>query len=120
MDRTDLRVNSQWDMAFSADAASAASNSPPMPIQNPGSSIAGMLPGQYPMQYTNQQQKMEPVTQPQSIPQQTSGGMPGMPVFVSARDWQHSVASVYDPEGSKRKWGYPSDMGVEHAAKRAR
>ncbi|KAK2759073.1 hypothetical protein FQN54_003172 [Arachnomyces sp. PD_36] len=108
------RIINQWDMAFSGDAASAASSSPPVPMQNPGSSIAGVLPNQYPMQYANQQ-KMDPVTPSQSMPQQTGG--PGMPVFISARDWQRSVASVYDPEGSKRKWGY-TDMGAEHAQKR--
>lgn len=93
-----------------------------MPIQNPGSSIASVLPNQYQMQYASQQQqqqqKTDHVAQAQSMPQQSGG--PGMPVFVSARDWQHSVASVYDPEGSKRKWGYPADLGVEHVAKRAR
>lgn len=104
-------------MAFSGDAASAASNSPPVPMQNPGSSLAaGVLPNQYPMQYANQQ-KMDPVAQSQqSMPQQPHG----MPMFVSARDWQQSVASVFDPEGSKRKWGYPPDLGVEHPSKRAR
>lgn len=111
-------MNSQWNMAFSGDAASAASNSPPMPMQNPGSNIASVLPNQYSMQYTDQQ-KMDQVAQSQAMSQHQSGGA-GMPVFVSARDWQHSVASVYDPEGSKRKWGYPPDMGVEHPSKRAR
>lgn len=105
-------------MAFSGDAASAASNSPPMPMQNPGSSLAGMLPNQYQMQYAANQQKIDQVTQSQSMPQQA--GAPGMPMFVSARDWQQSVASVFDPEGSKRKWGYPPDLGVEHPSKRPR
>lgn len=42
------------------------------------------------------------------------------PVVFTARDWQQSVASVYDPQGLKRRWNYSVDLGAENMVKRQR
>ncbi|KAL4927934.1 uncharacterized protein BDV17DRAFT_115691 [Aspergillus undulatus] len=106
------RIINQWDMAFSFNPAV---NSPPMAM--PGSS-QGMQPAlvdQYALQY--QQPAKIAVTQPSSVPQSQ---MNPQPVVFTARDWQQSVASVYDPHGLKRRWNYSVDMGMENNSKRQR
>ncbi|KAL4802862.1 hypothetical protein BDV18DRAFT_145687 [Aspergillus unguis] len=107
------RIINQWDMAFSF---SPAVNSPPMPM--PGTSSQGMQPAlvdQYALQY--QQPAKITVPQPTAVPQPT---ISGQQVVFTARDWQQSVASVYDPHGLKRRWNYSVDMGLDHNAKRQR
>lgn len=42
-----------------------------------------------------------------------------LPVVMNAREWQRSVASVYDPEGAKRRW-QSEDFGVEGYVKKRR
>lgn len=42
-----------------------------------------------------------------------------LPVVVNAREWQRSVASVYDPEGAKRRW-HSDEFDVEEYVKRRR
>ncbi|KAK5948083.1 hypothetical protein OHC33_010925 [Knufia fluminis] len=34
------------------------------------------------------------------------------PVYVTPKEWQQSVASVFDPSGLKRKWGYEQQLPV--------
>ena len=102
---TDLYVSSQWDMAFSVNPPSVSSNSPQMPISN-----AGQLPNlvnhhQYPIPYDSPSKVAPPPTQSVSPPQ-----FQAPQVVFSARDWQQSVASVYDPQGLKRRWNYSVDL----------
>ncbi|GMF83688.1 unnamed protein product [Aspergillus oryzae] len=88
-------------------------NSPPMAMDH---SVQAPLAGQYTVQY-GQTTKVTPVTPPQAIsPPQFNGQQ----VLFTARDWQQSVASVYDPNGLKRRWNYSVDIGTEHTQKRAR
>jgi len=42
----------------------------------------------------------------QPIPQATPTYIPQAAVFVTPKQWQQSVASVFDPGGLKRRWGY--------------
>lgn len=35
------------------------------------------------------------------------------PVYVTPKEWQRSVASVYDPNGLKRKWGHEQQLGMQ-------
>lgn len=35
------------------------------------------------------------------------------PVYVTPKEWQQSVASVYDPNGLKRKWDHDQQLGVQ-------
>lgn len=55
---------------------------------------------------------------PSDNPMQTMSqqAYPTQPI-MTARDWQQSVASVYDPHGLKRRWNYSVDL---NNAKRAR
>lgn len=38
---------------------------------------------------------------------------PNTPVYVTPREWQQSVASVFDPNGLKRKWGYEQQLAMQ-------
>lgn len=38
---------------------------------------------------------------------------PNAPVYVTPKEWQQSVASVFDPGGLKRKWGYDEQLAMQ-------
>lgn len=42
------------------------------------------------------------------IPQESPRYVADVPAFVTPKDWQHSVASVFDPSRLKRRWDYNS------------
>lgn len=104
--------SSQWDMAFSM--APSTINSPPMAMNNPAQGLQTPVSTQYPIQY-GAPTKVTPVAPAQPMPQSQVGG----PVVFTARDWQQSVASVYDPNGLKRRWN-SMDLEAEHNSKRQR
>jgi hypothetical protein len=101
-------------MAFSFSPA-VNSNSPPMAIPGTSEGLQPTIADQYTLQY--QQPAKLPVTQASAVPQPQ---MSGQPVVFTARDWQQSVASVYDPHGLKRRWNYSVDMEMENNTKRPR
>ncbi|KAJ5552925.1 hypothetical protein N7494_002303 [Penicillium frequentans] len=109
------RIINQWDMAFSVNPSTVSTNSPPMPMSNPAQPISNMVNHQYPIQYDSPSKVTLPPTQSVSPPQ-----FQAPPVVFSARDWQQSVASVYDPQGLKRRWNYSVDMGPDNMTKRQR
>lgn len=74
------------------------------------------VPVQYSMQYPPSAGKVMPVENVQAVPPSNYNTQPAM----TARDWQHSVASVYDPQGLKRRWNNSVDMSNYNNAKRAR
>lgn len=41
------------------------------------------------------------------------------PVYVTPKEWQQSVASVYDPNGLKRKWGHEQQLGMQQQGHRS-
>ncbi|KAL3470467.1 hypothetical protein BJX99DRAFT_49002 [Aspergillus californicus] len=100
------RIINQWDMAFSFSPA-VNPNSPPMPMPGASQAMQPSLVDQYALQY--QQPAKVAVPQSSSVPQPQINGQP---VVFTARDWQQSVASVYDPHGLKRRWNYSVDMGM--------
>jgi hypothetical protein len=108
------RIINQWEMAFSVDPSTVSTNSPPMNLSNPVQGMQPPLQTHYPVQYGSPA-KVASVTPPQSMSQ---------PQFrhsmITARDWQQSVASVFDPHGLKRRWNYSVDMGMENVSKRQR
>ncbi|KAL5333224.1 hypothetical protein BJX70DRAFT_392361 [Aspergillus crustosus] len=108
------RIINQWDMAFSFSPA-VNSNSPPLTMPRTSQAMQASLADQYGLQY--QQPAKLTVTQPSSVPQPQ---MSGQQVVFTARDWQQSVASVYDPHGLKRRWNYSVDLGLENSHKRQR
>ncbi|KAF7713227.1 Fungal Zn(2)-Cys(6) binuclear cluster domain-containing protein [Penicillium ucsense] len=109
------RIINQWDMAFSVNPSTVSTNSPPMPISNPAQPISNMVHHQqYPIHYEQAPKATAPQSQSVSPPQ-----FQAPPVVFSARDWQQSVASVYDPQGMKRRWNYSSEVG-ESMIKRQR
>ncbi|KAJ0420999.1 hypothetical protein BJY00DRAFT_323445 [Aspergillus carlsbadensis] len=108
------RIINQWDMAFSFSPA-VNPNSPPMAMSGTSQGMQPSLVDQYGLQ--NQQPAKIAVTQPSPVAQPQ---MTGQPVVFSARDWQQSVASVFDPHGLKRRWNYSVDMGIESSPKRQR
>lgn len=108
------RIINQWDMAFSFSPA-VNTNSPPMPMPGTSQGVQPTLVDQYALQY--QQPAKIAATQPQSVPQPQINGQQ---VVFTARDWQQSVASVYDPHGLKRRWNYSVDLGMDNNAKRQR
>ncbi|KAJ5675867.1 hypothetical protein N7462_008764 [Penicillium macrosclerotiorum] len=108
------RIINQWDMAFSVNPSTVSTNSPPMPMNNTTQPLSNIASHQYSIQYDSPSKSTVPQSQSVSPPQfQTA------PVVFSARDWQQSVASVYDPQGLKRRWNYSVDLGSD-MAKRAR
>ncbi|KAJ5204085.1 uncharacterized protein N7498_004964 [Penicillium cinerascens] len=109
------RIINQWDMAFSVNPSTVSANSPPMPMNNTPQPMSNMVNHQYPIQYESPSKVTVPPTQSVSPPQfQTPQ------VVFSARDWQQSVASVYDPQGLKRRWNYSVDLGSDNVVKRQR
>jgi hypothetical protein len=109
--------SSQWDMAFSVNPATVSANSPPMPsINNSVPGVQNVINPQYPVQYETPN-KVPSVTSTQSL---SPPQFQAPPVLFSARDWQNSVASVYDPQGLKRRWNYPVDAGSDNMSKRQR
>ncbi|KAL5365758.1 hypothetical protein BJX96DRAFT_169369 [Aspergillus floccosus] len=106
------RIINQWDMAFSM--APSSINSPPMAMNNPAQGLQTPVTNQYPIQY-GAPAKVTPVAPTQPISQSQVGG----PVVFTARDWQQSVASVYDPNGLKRRWN-SMDLEAGHNSKRQR
>ncbi|KAL4889151.1 C6 finger domain protein [Aspergillus ambiguus] len=106
------RIITQWDMAFSM--APSTINSPPMAMNNPAAGLQTPVSTQYPIQYGTPA-KVTPVAPTQPISQPQLNGS----VVFTARDWQQSVASVFDPNGLKRRWN-SIDLDAEHASKRQR
>lgn len=105
---------SQWDMAFSVNPSTVSTNSPPMNMSNTTQPMGNMVNQQYPIQYDSPSRTVPP-TQSVSPPQ-----FQAPPVVFSARDWQQSVASVFDPQGLKRRWNYSVDMTSDNMSKRQR
>jgi hypothetical protein len=101
-------------MAFSFSPA-VNTNSPPMPMPGTSQGVQPALVDQYALQY--QQPTKIAATQPPSVPQPQINGQQ---VVFTARDWQQSVASVYDPHGLKRRWNYSVDLGMDNNPKRQR
>lgn len=108
-------ASSQFDMAFPM-ASSNASTSPPMAMSQPAPGLASSLPPQYSIPYDSAS-RMPSVPAPQPISQPQFNGQH---VLFTPRDWQHSVASVYDPHGLKRRWAPSVDLGGDNAQKRQR
>lgn len=104
-------------MAFSMSAVNASTNSPPMAFQGHPQGLASAMAGQYPVQF-NAGGKMASMAPTPSVPSKAGYGT--QPVFLTPRDWQQSVASVYDPQGLKRRFRQSTDMTTENAAKRMR
>ncbi|KAJ5915351.1 hypothetical protein N7466_011284 [Penicillium verhagenii] len=109
------RIINQWDMAFSVNPSTVSANSPPMQMSNPAQPMSNMVNHQYPIQYDSPSKVTLPPTQSVSPPQ-----FQAPPIVFSARDWQQSVASVYDPQGLKRRWNYSVDMDADNMVKRQR
>ena len=123
----------QWNTAFSIPPAAlapppgATSTPPPtrysvMPQQS-RTPISASNSNQYMAQYpissvvsiTSAPQQQQPQQQPQPQPQQQACQMTPAAystTFVSSKQFQQSVASVFDPDGLKRRWTY-SDVENE-------
>ncbi|KKK23780.1 C6 finger domain protein [Aspergillus ochraceoroseus] len=110
------RIINQWDMAFSFGSSAVNPNSPPVPVNNTSQAIPPPLVDQYAVQY-QQPTKMAAVLPTPTVSQSQ---MSGQPMVFTARDWQQSVASVYDPNGLKRRWNYSADIGTDNNPKRHR
>lgn len=59
-----------------------------------------------------------PVQQQMQATSQGYGGrpepaLPNMPVYVTPKEWQQSVASVFDPGGMKRKWDHEQQLAMQ-------
>lgn len=134
----------QWNTAFSIPQSAMA---PPSSHSQPPSSGIPMLaptphnvspsqtPQSYPLvypagatqpalqqqslhYYADQAQQQQQQYQP-PISQQPSNYAAGAPVFVTPKDWQQSVASVFDPSRLKRRWDYiPHDDAEGRMQKR--
>ncbi|ODH51160.1 hypothetical protein GX48_02775 [Paracoccidioides brasiliensis] len=99
------RIITQWDLAFSAAGSNASSsNSPPASSTQPPQDSQNILTAQYSMHYS-QTPKMSSMTSQQSMDQPPFGNLQNL---IRACDWQRSVASVYDPQGMKRRWDQQS------------
>lgn len=82
-----------------------------------------LTPTHYPQQQSYfeagmaQPQTSQIPQQIQSTPQSQTGrsdaALPNMPVYVTPKEWQQSVASVFDPGGMKRKWDYEQQLAMQ-------
>ncbi|KAJ5392348.1 hypothetical protein N7509_007838 [Penicillium cosmopolitanum] len=104
------RIINQWDMAFSVNPSTVSTNSPPNANEHPP---------------TTTNRKHGESTSTSAISHASVSVSPPQfqapPVVFSARDWQQSVASVFDPQGLKRRWNYSVDMNADNnMAKRQR
>ncbi|KAL9110051.1 MAG: hypothetical protein Q9227_005390 [Pyrenula ochraceoflavens] len=101
------RIFDQWDTAFNIpqSALGPPSTMSQSPTSNPMNPATQSFAGQQP-QYVNQYQSSNamPPPPPSSHSVTNAGYNSGGPVFVTPRDWQQSVASVYDPAGLKRRY----------------
>lgn len=98
--------------------ASSTNASPPAPVHQPQPQpeFSGSLPNQYQIPYDSAARMPSiPAPQPVTQPQFT-----GQPVLFTPRDWQQSVASVFDPHGLKRRWNPSVDLAGENMQKRQR
>lgn len=86
-----------------------------MAMNNPTHGVQTPVTNQYPIQYGTPA-KTTPVAPSHPMSQSHLGGQ----IVFTARDWQQSVASVYDPNGLKRRWNYSIDLEAEHHPKRQR
>lgn len=102
-------------MAFSIGPPTVNTNSPPMAMSNHPQAMQSTIAGQFPVQYSTPTTKVGPIAPSHPLPQ---AQFTGQQVLFTARDWQQSVASVYDPNGLKRRWNYSLDLGTEEVSKR--
>jgi len=134
-------IINQFNTAFSIPPAALAPLPPPTsyPLHSPTSDFGGQpyatssfspsyTSAPYPQQYmqqvptptstvsTQQAQSLQQMSHPQQ--QAQTNYMAPTPIYVSARDWQQSVASVFDPGGLKRQWNYDSRHIDERIQKR--
>ncbi|KAL1960761.1 hypothetical protein VTO42DRAFT_6591 [Malbranchea cinnamomea] len=92
------RIINQWNLAFPSDGSL---HSPPTAAALSSQANGAMLQTQNQMQYSAATKMMPISAQQPHLPQPYN---PQQPSVISARDWQQSVASVYDPHGLKRRW----------------
>ena len=70
-------------------------------------------------QYSYQAQPQQAMPH-QTMPQQQQSYAPLGQTFVTPKDWQQSVASVFDPSGLKRRWDPATFEGHDQSFKRMR
>ncbi len=132
----------QWNTAFAIPPSAMAppshtsvSPSSNMPSLSQHPSVSPPQVPQGPQSYaaSYSHAMVQPVAAPQPhqqhyvqqyqppIPQTQPGYVQDPPVFITPRDWQQSVASVFDPVGMKRRWGdYNGQDTGDYAQKRVR
>ncbi|EAL85166.1 putative C6 finger domain protein [Aspergillus fumigatus] len=108
------RIINQWDLAFPVAPSNVNTNSPPMGIGQSTQGTTGVS-NQFPVHY--EAPKMSSIATTQPLPQTQFNGHT---VLFTARDWQQSVASVYDPNGLKRRWAHSIDTTEQSNTKRQR
>jgi hypothetical protein len=59
------------------------------------------------LQYAEANKLLPISAQQQPLPQPYN---PHQQIIINARDWQQSVASVFDPHGLKRRWDHTSHL----------
>ncbi|KAK2741041.1 hypothetical protein FQN57_005778 [Myotisia sp. PD_48] len=110
------RIITQWDLSFSAGPSA---NSPPPPTSDP-TIMPEMYPSNlHPTVIAQHTQQYAPALLAGIDPTQHMSGTPYDMLVMGARDWQKSVASVFDPEGAKRRW-QGNDYEEDESAKRRR
>jgi hypothetical protein len=90
---------SQWNTAFSTNTNV---HSPPSATTDSSQSSEHMVAVHHGLQYADATKLMPMSAQQQPLPQPYN---PHQQIIINnARDWQQSVASVFDPHGLKRTW----------------
>mgnify|MGYP001265995737 CR=1 FL=1 len=92
-----------WDLAFAVNSSQFGPSSPMNANQ-----MVDSMPTQYTIQYPAAGKVMSMDASQAAIREQQPVAQ--APVMMTARDWQQSVASVYDPHGIKRRWNYSVDL----------
>ena len=120
----------QWHTAFSippSQLGPPSSHSSSSPISLPVSSSTSHTPQTLSPTHSNpyapQYSPASAITsapQPHHMPPQQPSYTNSGPIFVTPKEWQQSVASVYDPGGMKRRWDYDINDLDGHSYKRIR
>lgn len=109
--------HSQWNTAFANAPTAISTDSPPAAINDIPQALPNSATNQYSIQY-GLSSNVPSISSTQSVSQPPFNGQ--QQLLMIARDWQHKVASVYDPHGLKRRWDYSVDVETADLSKHQR
>lgn len=111
------RIINQWNTAFANAPTAVSTDSLPAAINDIPQTLPNPATNQYSIQY-GLSSNVPSISSAQSVSQPPFNGQ--QQLLMIARDWQHKVASVYDPHGLKRRWDYSVNVETADLSKHQR